>query len=103
MIAKMDVDEKCVPIELFLEVLEKYKESERSVIWEHSGRISDDLKELDEEISNYKKLAEVRQIIRCKDCKHGEPGACGYGVDCDGVWHNDEWFCADAQRRDDDG
>ena len=38
------------------------------------------------------------EIVRCRDCKHGEPGACGYGVDCDGVWHNDDWFCADGER-----
>ena len=39
-------------------------------------------------------------IVRCKDCKHGEPGACGDGVDCDGVWHNDDWFCADGEKKD---
>ena len=41
-------------------------------------------------------------VVRCKDCKHGEPGACGYGVDCDGVWHDADWFCADGERRTDD-
>ena len=39
------------------------------------------------------------QVVRCKYCKHGEPGACGDGIDCDGVWHNDDWFCADGERR----
>lgn len=48
------------PIGLFLEVLEKYKESESSRIWERSTHIRDDLKELDEEISKYKKLAGVK-------------------------------------------
>lgn len=38
-------------------------------------------------------------VVRCKDCKHGKPGACGYGVDCDGVWHDGDWFCADGKRR----
>ena len=38
-------------------------------------------------------------IVRCKDCKHGEPGACGYGIDCEGVWHEDDWFCADGEGR----
>ena len=37
-----------------------------------------------------------KEIVRCKDCEHGEPGDCGYGVDCDGVWHYDDWFCADG-------
>ena len=39
------------------------------------------------------------QVVRCKDCKNGEPGACGYGIDCDGVWHDDDWFCADGERK----
>lgn len=40
------------------------------------------------------------QIVRCKDCKHGKPDACGDGVDCDGAWHDDEWFCADGEKKD---
>lgn len=45
-------------------------------------------------------LREPVDIVRCKDCKHGEPGACGDGVDCDGVWHDYDWFCADGERKD---
>ena len=41
----------------------------------------------------------MQELIRCKDCKHGEPGACGDGVDCDGVWHDAYWFCADGERK----
>ena len=41
----------------------------------------------------------VQELIRCKDCKNGEPGACGYGIDCDGFWHDDDWFCADGKRK----
>lgn len=40
-------------------------------------------------------------IVRCKECKHGTPGACGDGIDCDGVWHNDDWFCADGEPKGD--
>lgn len=47
-------------------------------------------------------IEDRQPIVRCKECKHGEPGACGDGVDCDGVWHDDEWFCADGERRTDD-
>ena len=43
-------------------------------------------------------LKEQEAVVRCKDCKYGEPGACGYGVDCDGVWHDADWFCADGER-----
>lgn len=39
------------------------------------------------------------EIVRCKDCKWGEPGKCGGGIDCDGCWHDDDWFCADGVRR----
>ena len=43
-------------------------------------------------------LKEHPQIVRCKDCKNGTPGACGDGIDCDGVWHDDDWFCADGEK-----
>ena len=38
------------------------------------------------------------EIVRCKYCKHGEPGVCGDGVVCNGVWHDNNWFCADGER-----
>lgn len=41
----------------------------------------------------------VGELVRCRDCKHGEPGACGDGVDCDGVRHDADWFCADGERK----
>lgn len=44
-------------------------------------------------------LKDSELVVRCKDCKHGEPGACGYGVDCDGVWHDDDGFCSDGERK----
>lgn len=53
--------EKYVPLELFLEVLDKYKESESEVIYEFSSNISADLKNLDKEIAEYRKLAGVEE------------------------------------------
>ena len=51
-------------------------------------------------------LKEQPEIIRCKDCKHGEIYTAINGVllsiMCDGVKHRPEWFCADGERRDDD-
>ena len=44
-------------------------------------------------------LKEQPEIVRCKDCKWGDPGKCGGGIDCDGCWHDDDWFCADGKRR----
>lgn len=41
------------------------------------------------------------EIIRCKDCKHYNAGyEClieGYGIE-----RNEDWFCADGERRDDE-
>lgn len=68
MTTKMDADEKYVPIELFLEVLEKYKESTIGLIWERSIQRTDDLKELDEEINKYKKLAGVKNEKTSNSC-----------------------------------
>lgn len=53
--------EKQVPLELFLEVLDKYKESESEVICEFSGNINADLKNLDKEIAEYKKRAGIAE------------------------------------------
>lgn len=44
-------------------------------------------------------LKEQPEIVRCKDCNWGDPGECGGGIDCDGCWHDDDWFCADGERR----
>lgn len=40
-------------------------------------------------------------VVRCKNCTHGEPGVCGDGVVCDGVWHENDWFCADGEYKED--
>ena len=53
--------EKYVPLELFLEVLEKYKESESEVIYEYSRHINEDLKKLDKEIVEYKKRVGIAE------------------------------------------
>ena len=45
------------------------------------------------------------EIVRCKDCRHRDPEDkkcdCGHDI----LWQmprDDEWFCADAERRTDD-
>ena len=50
------------------EVLEKYKESTIGLIWERSIQRTDDLKELDEEINKYKKLAGVKNEKTSNSC-----------------------------------
>ena len=41
-----------------LELLEKYRQSERSLIWEYSGNIRESEKQLEEECREYKKRIE---------------------------------------------
>ena len=45
----------------------------------------------------------LKEIVRCKDCKHGEPW--GVLIGCGttkgfGITHKPDWFCADGERRD---
>ena len=57
----------------------------------------------------YCPLKEQPEIVRCKDCKHGQyeewdNGECvDKTVSCDGYGiHKPDWFCADGIRREDD-
>ena len=43
-------------------------------------------------------------VVRCKDCKHAEFSEAGMTY-CPGIigsWVEDDWFCADGERREDD-
>ena len=47
-------------------------------------------------------------VVRCKDCKHRDPEdkKCDYGgMEVQGLFfpRPDNWFCADGERRDEDG
>jgi len=58
-------------------------------------------------------LKERDAIVRCKDCRYGEPVKNGAGDDCiqcnsddlwlDGSVNFPDWFCADGKRKNDDG
>ena len=39
------------------------------------------------------------ELVRCNDCKHYMTIHCT----CDGCCISDDWYCADGERRDDDG
>lgn len=54
--------------ELFLDVLEKYKDEAESNIWERSGSIDHDVKELEKEVAEYKRKAG----IKVDDSEEGE-------------------------------
>lgn len=51
--------------------------------------------------------ANVRRVVRCRDCKHRDPE--DRKCDCGGLEHahmfpvSDDWFCADGERKDGDG
>lgn len=41
------------------------------------------------------------EVVRCKDCKHAEFSEAGMTY-CPGIigsWVEDDWFCADGERR----
>ena len=45
----------------------------------------------------------VGELVRCKDCKYGEPW--GVLIGCGtakgfGITHKPDWFCADGERKD---
>lgn len=45
-------------------------------------------------VSQIKQLEGI-DIVRCKECKHREEYPCK-------VYHDDDWFCADGERRSDE-
>lgn len=58
-------------------------------------------------------LKEQPEIVRCMDCRYGEPTKNGAGDDCiqcnnDDLWLDrnlnfPDWFCADGERRTEEG
>lgn len=65
-------------------------------------------------ITNSGKIIPVGELVRCKDCKWGEPTKNCYGEDRIICGNDDtyidryitvpaDWFCADAERKEGDG
>ena len=50
--------------------------------------------------------ADAMPVVRCKDCKHRDPEDkkcdCGHAIQWQ-LPRDDDWFCADGERKDDDG
>ena len=42
------------------------------------------------------------EVVRCKDCKHGQYDFMTHLYWCRGKVHPSDWFCADGERRSDD-
>ena len=82
-----DLNIVVVPLIMMKETLAILKEQEKKFFVDSDGKIT------------------PIPIIRCKDCKHGEP--CNEDVYCtkeigtiESSVHKPDWFCADARRRD---
>ena len=49
--------------------------------------------------------ADVRHVVLCRDCKHGQGEKMDFwneyeGIECiGGVVHRKDWFCADGEKR----
>lgn len=57
------------------------------------------------DILDYMTLIDAEPVVRCKDCKYRDPEDkkcdCGHAI----LWQlprDDDWFCADGERRDDE-
>lgn len=68
-------------------------------------RLMRDAKELLKEYKQLQAWTQGHGLTTCKNCRHGEPYPEGdgeiYGVVCDGCWHDDNWFCADGDPKED--
>ena len=69
------------------------------------NRLKMDVLKLLKEYKQLQAWAQGHGLTTCKNCKHGEPYPDGdgeiYGVVCDGCWHDDNWFCADGDPKED--
>ena len=52
-----------------------------------------------EELMKNAPAVDAVEVVRCKDCKHYMTIHCT----CDGCCISDYWYCADGERRADDG
>lgn len=59
-----------------------------------------------DDIKDHMAKSDIVEVVRCKDCKHRDPEDkkcdCGHDI----LWQLprlDDWFCADAERRTDEG
>ena len=53
-------------------------------------------------MGNYGLKEKPKELVRCKDCKYGEPWGTLIGCGTSkgfGITHNPDWFCADGERR----
>lgn len=76
--------------EIALALLEKYRTVAEALIYENSGRITEDLMEADCEYGRIRKQIEKAaepEIIYCKDCRHNG----SFDTDCPINWNGKEY------------
>ena len=69
--------------------LEPKEHDELDTMWNHG------IEACLNEIKHHVPIADVVEIIRCKDCKKYMTIHCT----CDGCCISDEWYCADGERK----
>ena len=70
----------------------------------NAQNVADDCKQIAELLRELQDLRKAPEIITCGECKHRDPEDkkcdCGHDI----IWQlprDDDWFCADAERRTD--
>ena len=70
----------------------------------NAQNVADDCKQIAELLKELKERRKAPEIVRCGECRHRDPEDkkcdCGHDI----IWQlprDDDWFCADAERRTD--
>ena len=77
---------------------ESLKEQENQLLIKHEEGFHDGYTQALSELHS----KQFEKVVRCKDCKYGEPW--GVLIGCGkskgfGITHNQNWFCADGERK----
>ena len=71
----------------------------------NAQNVADDCKQIAELLRELQERRKAPEIITCGECRHRDPEDkkcdCGHDI----IWQlprNDDWFCADAERRTDE-
>ena len=71
----------------------------------NAQNVADDCKQLVEWLRELQERRKAPEIVRCGECRHRDPEDkkcdCGHDI----IWQlarDDNWYCADAERRTDD-
>lgn len=54
-------------------------------------------------MTNVEYTSDYVPVVRCRDCKYAQTDVMYHDIWCDGIIRKPNWFCADGERRDEDG